>query len=221
MQAIVLFILAMVGGALWWLWKHKITEKPWLTQGLVKDHEGQGTLSVPAAKVGLVVFLAVVTSLFALFISAYYMRMELSDWHPLPTPGILWFNTGMLIFGSIAMQWSWYSIRREDHAGVRVGLLIGGGLTIAFIMGQLWAWILLVDGGYLLSSNPANAFFYLLTGLHALHLAGGLWVWLKTIVKVLSGAEMLQLRLSVELCTTYWHFLLIVWLVLFGLLLNT
>lgn len=220
MEVIVLFIFAMVIGAAWWLWKHDITEKPWLTEGLVEDHKGQGTL-YPAAKVGLVVFLAVVTSLFALFISAYYMRMELSDWHPMPTPGILWFNTGLLILGSIAMQWSWYSIRREDHTGVQVGLLVGGGLTIAFIMGQLWAWVQLRDMGYLLASNPANAFFYLLTGLHALHLAGGLWVWLKTIVNLLSGAEMAKVRLSVELCTTYWHFLLIVWLVLFGLLLNT
>ena len=72
-----------------------------------------------------------------------------------------------------------------------------------------------------MSSNPANAFYYLMTGLHALHLLGGLWVWSKSSIKLLSGSEAKDIKLSVELCTVYWHFLLLVWLVLFALLSNT
>ena len=57
--------------------------------------------------------------------------------------------------------------------------------------------------------------------LHGLHLLGGLWVWGRTTAKVLRGVEVGKLRLSVELCTVYWHYLLLVWLVLFAVLLHT
>jgi cytochrome c oxidase subunit 3 len=71
-------------------------------------------------------------------------------------------------------------------------------------------------------NNPAVAFFYLLTGVHGLHLLGGLLVWGKTVVKMTRpGIELVDLRLSVELCTVYWHYLLLVWLVLFAVLLST
>ena len=72
-----------------------------------------------------------------------------------------------------------------------------------------------------MASNPANAFFYLLTALHGLHLLGGLWVWGRTTTRVWEGTKVSEVRLSVELCTVYWHFLLLVWLALFGLLLST
>ena len=56
---------------------------------------------------------------------------------------------------------------------------------------------------------------------HALHLLGGLWVWSKSLIRLLSLAEPQDVRLSIELCTLYWHFLLIVWLVMFAILSNT
>ena len=59
---------------------------------------------MPAAKVGLGVFLAVVGCLFALFTSAYFMRMGLSDWRALPVPRLLWLNTGVLVLSSVALQ---------------------------------------------------------------------------------------------------------------------
>ena len=72
---------------------------------------------------------------------------------------------------------------------------------------------------YFLAANPANAFFYLLTGLHGLHLLGGLVALVLTIDKVLwRGCELGQVRLSVKLCAVYWHYLLLLWLVLFTLL---
>ena len=72
------------------------------------------------------------------------------------------------------------------------------------------------------ASNPAVAFFYLLTAVHGLHLLGGLFVWGKTVTRMARpGAELIDVRSSVELCTVYWHFLLLVWLVLFAVLLST
>jgi len=60
-----------------------------------------------------------------------------------------------------------------------------------------------------------------ITALHGLHLLGGLWVWGRTTARVLRGVEVGKVRLSVELCTVYWHYLFLVWLVLFAVLLHT
>jgi len=67
-------------------------------------------------------------------------------------------------------------------------------------------------------TNPAIAFFYLITGLHGLHLVGGLVAWFRTVIKVWGDFDAAQVRQSMELCTVYWHFMLLVWLILFGLL---
>ena len=72
------------------------------------------------------------------------------------------------------------------------------------------------------AGNPANAFFYLLTGVHGLHLLGGLFVWARTLMRMTRlDVKPADLRLSVELCTVYWHFLLLVWLILFAVLSST
>ncbi len=90
-----------------------------------------------------------------------------------------------------------------------------------FLGGQLIAWQQLNASGFYVSTNPANAFFYLLTAVHGVHLLGGLWVWARSTTKVWTGAEADSVRLSIELCTVYWHFLLLVWIVMFGVLLST
>ena len=149
------------------------------------------------------------------------MRMTMGDWHPLPDPDLLWLNTGMLILSSIALQWAFVAAKREQADSVRNGLLVGGFCAFAFMGGQLLAWQQLIDAGYYAHSNPANAFFYLITGLHALHLLGGVVAWSMTTKKLLGGTEVARVRLSVELCAVYWHFLLVVWLILFGLMLST
>lgn len=101
------------------------------------------------------------------------------------------------------------------------GLCGGGVFAIAFLTGQVWVWQQFVAWGYFVASNPANSFFYLLTGVHGLHLLGGLIAWGITVVKFLRHVPLPQLRVSVELCTTYWHYLLGLWFVLFALLTST
>jgi cytochrome c oxidase subunit 3 len=179
---------------------------------------------------GLLVFLAVITSLFALFISAYYMRMghghgadgAVYDWQPLIEPPILWVNTMLLILGSVAMQWTRGSIVRGNLERSRTGLTAGGALTLAFLVGQLIAWREIRVESFFTPENPAIAFFYLLTAVHGLHLIGGLYVWARTLVRMRrKDVEVIDVHTSVELCTVYWHYLLFVWLVLFALLLST
>ena len=221
MTTVLVFLAVIMAVVVWWLVRQTLNVKPWVEQTpLPNDHGGDG-LSLHPFKVGLGVFLAVATSLFALSISAYLMRREGADWRPLAQPAVLWFNTAMLIFGSVFFQRARNAAKSGQIDGVRLGLLAGGSCSLVFLAGQLWAWQQLNAAGYFLTTNPANAFFYLLTALHALHLLGGLWVWAKTTAKVQRGAAVHEVRLSVELCTIYWHFLLVVWLVLFGLLLFT
>jgi len=218
---VLLALVTIMATVVWWLFRQTINVSPWTEQRAGDNLRGGGALSMPAVRVGLGVFLAVATSLFALMISAYYMRMEGADWTTLAVPNGLWLNTGALILSSIAMQWTQVAARRGRIDGVRRGLIAGGVLTFCFLAGQLWVWQQMNASSYFLTSNPANAFFYLLTAVHGLHLLGGLWVWGKTTAKVSRGAAVGEVRLSVELCTVYWHYLLLVWLVLFALLLTT
>jgi cytochrome c oxidase subunit III len=217
-SAIILFMAVIAAIVGWWLSQQRLTAKPWLEEGPISDFPGTGAMTLPAAKIGLGVFLAVVGSLFTLFISAYSMRMNMVDWRALPVPRLLWFNTGVLVLSSVALQWGYMAARRNDMDGVVFGLLVGAASAVTFLVGQLLAWQQLNVAGYFLESNPANSFFYLITAAHGLHVMGGLVAVGRTTAKVGRGAEMTQLRLSVELCATYWHFLLLVWLDLLGLL---
>ncbi len=201
---------------------HQLTEKPWeAAQVEVDDLRCGRAFALPETTLGLRVLLAVITVLFSLLVVAYADRMAVADWRPLPDPWVLWLNTAMLVMSSVAWEWASISARRGRMDGVRVGLFGGGSFAFAFLAGQLWAWQQMVDLGYFAATNPANGFFYLVTALHGVHLLGGLVAWGRTAEKVWGGFEPAQVRLSVELCTVYWHFLLVVWVVLFGLLLFT
>lgn len=221
MAFVLLILVAIMAVVVWWLLRQTIDVKPWIAQRPVENVYGDGALSLPPVKVGLGVFLAVATSLFALLISAYFMRMAGADWTTLVVPEGLWLNTAALILSSVAMQWTRVAARRGMSDRVRVGLIAGGVFSFCFLAGQLWVWQQLGALGYFAAANPANAFFYLLTALHGVHLLGGLWVWGKTTAKVWRGGALGAVRLSVDLCTVYWHYLLLVWLVLFALLLST
>ena len=196
-----------------------IFDKPWAFQGdnpaLTGMEIGEG---LHPKRIALRMFLAVVFVLFMLFISAYFIRMDLDDWRPMPEPGLLWVNTVMLFICSVVMQWTRGVAQKYDREKVKWGMVTAGIFTLAFIYGQLNAWKELNNAGFYLASNPANSFFYVLTGLHALHILGGLWVWTRSTFKVWSGTEVKAIKLSVELCAVYWHFLLLVWLIIFALL---
>lgn len=221
-MATTLIVLAVIMGAVvFWLVRQTLNVQPWAEEGLVGQHHAGGPFSISSAKIGLIVFLAVVSSLFSLFVSAYFQRMDYGDWTVAPEPVVLWLSTVLLIFSSIFFQRARNAAIKSRVGGVKSNLMIAGLFTFAFIGGQLWAWQVMHDNGYILSNNPANAFFYVLTAAHALHILGGLWVWSKTVFKLQNKVEVHKVRIAVELCAIYWHFLLLVWLVLFALLLST
>ena len=221
MTAALAFLAIIMATVIGWLLRQTLNSQPWEANDPLENQPGRGVLNVDPAKIALLSFIAVVTSLFALFLSAYLMRMKLGDWLPLAEPTLLWLNTAVLVLASAAFQLTKGAASRDQPLTVKIGLFVGGACTILFLLGQLMAWQQLNASGYYLASNPANSFFYLLTALHGLHLLGGLWVWGRTTMRLLTGADALSVRLSVELCTVYWHYLLLVWIGLFALLLST
>ena len=221
MTTALLFLGALMAIVVWWLVRHTLHVAPWVEQRSIEIAHRDGTLHMPTVQVGLGVFLAVATSLFALSISAYHMRMMEQDWTHLELPRVLWLNCAMLILASVAMQWTLVTARHGSMDGVRKGLIAAGACTVAFLAGQLMAWQQLKATGHFTPANPAYAFFLLLITLHAVHLLGGLWVWARTTVRAFRSVDVSQIRLSVQLCTVYWHFLLLVWAVLFTVLLRS
>lgn len=198
---------------------HQLMVKPWAaSQGKVDNLYAGDTSSALAKKLALRVFLAVVAVLFMLLLIAYGGRMAYEDWRPAPQVRLLWANTLVLILSSVALQWAQNAVRRGQMDAMRIGLLAGGAFTVVFLFGQVLAWRQLATMVHFEVTNPAIAFFYLITGLHGVHLLGGLVAWGRTVAKVWGKFDAAKVRQSVELCTVYWHFLLLVWLVLFGLL---
>jgi len=221
MYITLIFIAGIMVTVIGWLLRQTLNTQPWIATA--EDNAVSGTsLDANSKTIMLAGFLAVATSLFGLFISAYSLRMEMPDWSPLAEPNLLWVNTGLLVLASIVYQWTRNVAVKGRTQQVRVGLTIAGLLTIMFLLGQMLAWQGLMSEGSYVTSNPANAFFYLLTAVHGLHMLGGMYVWGRSVRKVWSGGEgAIDARLTVELCAVYWHFLLLVWAVLFGMLLST
>jgi cytochrome c oxidase subunit 3 len=224
-----LLIAMLTAITVWWLLIQRLKDKPWLKQGVVPT--SQETVTSSAPKVGLWVFLAVVSSLFGLFSSAYMMRVGghggLAVWQPLDEPSILWINTLVLVLASGAMQVARNRIDVDDLQGGRSYFLAAGLLTLVFLAGQAFAWQQARTINDLGPESPAFSFFVLLTAVHGLHLLGGLWVVGRTTVRIFRGVGSEQvvarsrIRMSVQLCTTYWHWLLLIWLGVFALLLST
>src|SRR6202158_4142174 len=113
----------------WWLVRPTLNVAPWMPQRPIEIARGDGALAMLPVQVGLGVFLAVATSLFALLISAYHMRMMGEDWTRLAVPRVLWLNTAVLILASVAMQWTRVAARWGQLDRVKHGLIAGGALN--------------------------------------------------------------------------------------------
>lgn len=218
MTITLLFLGALAAIAFGWLSRQGLATRPWLETGPMADARTRGGPPVPAAKLGLGMFITVAATLMALLLSAYSMRMEMADWDPPPQPRLLWANTAVLVLASVVLHGATRAARRGDRGGLTRGLLAGGGASLVFLLGQVVAWRELAVAGFLPANNPADAFFYLITAVHGLHVLGGLVALGRAGAKLRRGTAMERLRLSVELCATYWHFLLLAWLVLFATL---
>ncbi len=200
-----------------------IFEKPWEQSQALKDNNHDGkALSITGSKLGVRYIMVVSTVIFSLFVISYSDRMLVHDWKSMPEPWLLWVNTAILVLNSYFFHKTKIAADNINYTKIKKGLFIVGFLAYSFLIGQLIVWYLLISNDYYAASNPANAYFYLFTTVHGLHLLGGLIFWGRTTSKLLKGNyKFANLQNSIELCAIYWHFLLIVWLVLFGLMLFT
>ncbi len=199
-----------------------LAQKPWdPSQAKIDDmHEG-GTINLSKGKLGLRFIMFVSTIFFCLFIVTYSDRMVYPDWQRMPEPWLLWINTAVLFFSSMVFVSTQIASKNNQFQMVKNRLLLIGCLAFAFLIGQLLVWQQLIANGYYVSTNPSNAYFYVFTALHGLHLLGGLVYWYLTIKKVWISSDIVvaKVKHTVDLCAIYWHFLLAVWVVLFGLML--
>ena len=200
-----------------------LSQKPWEASQAAIDNQHDGkTLDLSKAKLGVRTIMVVSTVIFSLFVVSYSDRMLVHDWRSLSEPWLLWINTSILILTSFVFHKTKIFFDRNNFEKTKNSLLLVGFLSFAFITGQLLVWQHFINIGQYASTNPANAFFYLFTALHGLHLLGGLFFWGRATTKIFSeNFSVSKAKQSIELCATYWHFLLIVWLILFGLMVAT
>ena len=200
-----------------------LSQKPWEASQAIIDNEHDGkTLDSSKAKLGVRTIIVVSTVIFSLFVVSYSDRMLVHDWKSLSEPWLLWINTSILILTSFVFHKTKIFFDRNNFEKTKNSLLLVGFLSFAFITGQLLVWQHFINIGQYASTNPANAFFYLFTALHGLHLLGGLFFWGRATTKIFSeNFSVSKVKQSIELCAIYWHFLLIVWLILFGLMVAT
>ena len=147
-----------------------LSEKPWENSQKIIDNQHDGkTLALSKAKLGVRTIMVVSTVIFSLFIVSYSDRMLVHDWRSLSEPWLLWINTIILIFTSFVFHKTKVLSDKSEFEKAKNYLLLVGFLTFAFITGQLLVWQYYVNLGQYASTNPANAFFYLFTALHGLH----------------------------------------------------
>jgi cytochrome c oxidase subunit 3 len=140
-----------------------------------------------------------------------------------PVPSFIWVSTALLIVSSLTIALARRELLRDHERGFRLWLGATVALGFGFLGSQLLAWRQLVLQGVYLASNPHSSFFYVLTGLHGVHLFGGivglsylmLFAWRKS----RQGARgELKLRTLTDVVGIYWHFMDGLWLFLFLLL---
>lgn len=162
--------------------------------------------------------------LFVALTSAYIVRSaSANDWQPVAMPKVLWLSTALILISSITIEISRRSLKQRNDSGYGRWLAITTVLGLGFLSSQLIAWRQLVRQGVYLANNPYNSFFYLFTAAHGLHLAGGLCA----LAYLLARKGKYRHRLDGELrrigaadgVSIYWHFMDVLWLGLFGLLL--
>jgi cytochrome c oxidase subunit 3 len=167
--------------------------------------------------IGVWLAVGAILLLFLAFTSTLLVRRAEPDWHTAPVPPLLWANTAVLLASSAVLEWARAGRGRTRR---RLGLGVGGATALgaAFLVGQWVAWRRLLASGVSLTAGPHSAFFYLLTGVHAVHVAVGVGVlayaWWRThrATAVADAAEI------VTPAAIYWHVVAGLWLYVFGVL---
>jgi len=164
-------------------------------------------------RIGLISTCGSIFAFFTALIIAYVWRSNTPPfWDPINLPSTLWLSTALILVSSVVFEMGRRKFGRGNYRGASHLFVVTGCLGAAFLSSQVTAWRELVRAGAYLAQNPHSSFFYLFTGLHAAHLVGGLVALLVLLLRKNLRREL------VDMVTYYWHFLGVLWLVLFGVL---
>ncbi|PYS38893.1 MAG: cytochrome oxidase subunit III [Acidobacteria bacterium] len=180
---------------------------------------GSSSFPIPKGQLGVWILLTAIIMLFAGLSSAYIVLRGVPAWQNIELPWLLWPNTTILLLSSVAIDISRRAVRRGDLQSMKRWLASGGILGVAFLVGQLAAWRQLVNAGVYLPSTLQSGFFYILTGLHGLHLLGGVIALGLVLAKALKNRLTAFNYEPLKLCAMYWHVMDALWVYLFLLLL--
>lgn len=159
-----------------------------------------------------------IAMLFAGLVSAYIVLRGVPSWEHIPLPPLVWVNTLVLLASSATLEFARRAVAADKSAALRLWLGITSVLGIAFVSGQVALWREMTATGLFLASTLHTSFFYVLSGVHAVHIFGGLIALAVVGVKAWTGKLSSISFEPLRLCATYWHFMGGVWLVLLLLL---
>jgi cytochrome c oxidase subunit 3 len=160
--------------------------------------------------------------IFASLTSAYVVRMGKGDWLHFELPRLFYVSTAIIIVSSVTMNWAYSAVKKNNLQALQKGTLLTLLLGFAFAVSQFFAWVYLYEQKIVFAgkySNAAGSFLYFLTALHLAHLAAGLMSLTVVWVKALRGKYDSENFLGVKLCAIFWHFLDVLWILLFLFLL--
>lgn len=176
-------------------------------------------ISMHPKKFALWLFMVTVVMVFAGLTSAYIVRQSEGNWLEYDLPVIFWITSGTVVMSSVFLHYAYYSAQKDNLAGVRIGMSLAVLLGIAFLIGQWYSWVAMVDREVFFVGNPSGSFLYVFTGLHAVHLISGVIFLIIVLISSFRYEVHSKSMISMEMATTYWHFLAGLWLYLFMFLL--
>jgi len=176
-----------------------------------------------AGRLGLFIFLASLTMLFAASLTGYLIvRYRAEEWPPPGMPSLpdgLWVSTLILLLSSITMHLSSKSVLKNELAKTSRYVTATFALGLIFLLAQWWNWSGLIAKDVLPYSKNLYSFtFFMLTGLHAVHVLGGIFCLGVVTYKSWLWRYSSQEHSGMEYCSIYWHFLDAMWIVIYVIL---
>ena len=174
-------------------------------------------------RIGMLVSLASIAMLFTSLSSAYIVRSGVTyDWYPIAVPRVMFGSTALLILGSVSIEIARRKLKQSLSATYSKYLLLTLLLGLGFLVSQLISWRQLAAQGIYISTHPHSSFFYVLTGTHAVHIAGGLlalvFLWRRSLRPLDEARLVAKRQAAADAVAIYWHFMGALWIYLFLLL---
>jgi len=167
-------------------------------------------------RIGIWLVLASVTMLFSALVSAYVVNRAKAM--PIVMPTILWLSTAVILVSSLTVEMARRALKRRIENRFKLWIGVTTALGFCFLVAQLLAWRQLSASGFYVNRNLHSGYSYLFTGLHGVHLIGGLIALAFVTFRKLEKWTALRRRVALDVTALYWHFLAVLWIVLFVLL---